>query len=253
MSRFMNPAEFANIARCEKDFWWYRGMRSILFRMLEPRLAGRRLARVLEAGCGTGYFSRLLQSERGWPVVPVDVSAEGLRYAREMGVGRLVQANILDLPFAAGSFDLALSVDVLPHLPRGEEVRAIREFARVLAPGGLLLIRAAALEILRSRHSQFAFERQRFTRSRLRGVAERAGLRVLRSTYANSLLMPVAVAKFRLWEPLLRRPPASGVDPVAPWLDRLLHAALAAEAAWIGAGRSFPAGQSLLLIAEKPR
>jgi hypothetical protein len=38
---------------------------------------------------------------------------------------------------------------------------------------------------------------------------------------------------------------------VAPWLDRLLHVPLALESAWIGAGRGFPAGQSLLLIGEK--
>ena len=251
MKSFMNPAEFANIAGCEKDFWWYRGMRAILFRMLEPHLAGRTIGRALEAGCGTGYFSRLLQTERGWPVIPADISADGLKYARAMGVQRPVQADILELPFAGGVFDMVLSMDVLPHLPRGGEERAVREFARVLAPGGLLVIRAAALDILRSRHSHFAFERQRFTRGRLAAAARAAGIRVLRATYANSLLMPVALAKFRVWEPLLRRPAASGVDPVAPWLDALLYRVLAAEAAWIGSGRGFPLGQSLLLIGEK--
>ena len=60
MSGFMNPAEFANIRRPRENFWWYRGMRAILFRMLEPHLAGRKIGRALEAGCGTGYFSHLL-------------------------------------------------------------------------------------------------------------------------------------------------------------------------------------------------
>ena len=32
----MNPAEFANIRQSEEHFWWYRGMRAILFRMLAP-------------------------------------------------------------------------------------------------------------------------------------------------------------------------------------------------------------------------
>jgi hypothetical protein len=41
------------------------------------------------------------------------------------------------------------------------------------------------------------------------------------------------------------------LEHVAPWLDRLLFAPLAVEAAWIGAGLSFPAGQSLLLVGEK--
>jgi len=82
----MNPAEFANIAQSERELWWYRGMRTILYRMLDPFLAGRKLSTALEAGCGTGYLSRLLQHERKWPVVPLDVSSEGLQYARKMGV-----------------------------------------------------------------------------------------------------------------------------------------------------------------------
>ena len=113
------------------------------------------------------------------------------------------------------------------------------------------MVRTAALDILRSRHSEFAHERQRFTRRRLRELFETAGFRVVRSTYANSLLMPVALAKFRVWEPLQRRPASTGLEHVAPWLDRLLYAPLAVEAAWIGGGGSFPAGQSLLLIGEK--
>jgi len=251
MPGFMNPAEFANIARCEQDFWWYRGMREILFRFLDPHIEGRKFAHVLEAGCGTGYFSHLLQTGRQWPVVPTDISADGLAYARTMGVERAVQSNICSLPFASGAFDLVLSIDVLPHLPPGMDGQAAAEFARVLSPGGLALIRTSALDILRSRHSAFARERQRFTRRRLIGLAESAGLRVRRCTYINSLLLPVALFKFRAWEPLLRRPAASGIQPVAPWLDRLLYSALAVESRWIAAGRGFPAGQSLLLLGEK--
>lgn len=247
----MNPAEFANIAGSEQDFWWYRGMREILFRVLDPYLAGRPVRRALEAGCGTGYLSRLMETERGWPITAMDLSAEGLKYARRLGVTRPAQGDLRSLPFPAGCFDLVLSIDVLAHLPRGEEGAAARELARVLAPGGLLAVRTAAFDFLRSRHSQFAHERQRFTRRRLVETFTAAGLRVLRCTYANSLLLPVAALKFRVWEPLLRRPPASGVDPVVGWLDGLLYSALAAEAAWLGRGGNLPAGQSLILIAQR--
>ena len=247
----MNPAEFANIAACERDFWWYRGMRKILFRMMEPYLAARRIERVLEAGCGTGYFSWLLQRDRHWPMISMDISPEGLRYAREAGVERAVQGDATRIPFASGAFDLVLSIDVLPHLNPGTERAAASEMARTLCAGGLIVVRTSALDILRSRHSAFVYERQRFTRRRLRSLFESAGLRVLRCTYANSLLMPIALAKFRLWEPLQRGPASTGVERVSPWLDRLLYIPLAVESAWIGAGLNFPAGQSLVLIGEK--
>jgi hypothetical protein len=114
------------------------------------------------------------------------------------------------------------------------------------------LLRTAALEILRSRHSEFVGERQRFTRGRLVDLFAGAGLEVRRCTYANSILLPVALAKFRLWEPLMRTPAGSGVEPGPPWLDRLLYRALAAEAEWIGAGHNLPVGQSLVLTGVKP-
>jgi hypothetical protein len=121
----------------------------------------------------------------------------------------------------------------------------------VLVPGGLLVTRVSALDILRSRHSQFAHERQRFTRARLLQLADSCGIAVERCTYANSLLMPVALAKFRVWEPLTSQAPSSGVEPVNPMLDRILYTPLAAEAACIGAGFNFPVGQSLVLVGQK--
>jgi SAM-dependent methyltransferase len=265
----MNPAEFANIANCERDFRWSRGTREILFRLLDRHLTGRPMARALEAGCGTGFFSWLLRNQRHYPVVPMDTNANGLRYTRAMGVERAVQGDTASIPFAgrafdlvfsidmpahlfaSSAFDLVFSIDMPAHLTRGSETDAASEMARVLARGGLIVMRTSALDIRRSRHSAFAYERQRFTRRRLRELFEAAGFRVLRCTYANSLSMPVALAKFRLWEPLQKGPVTTGVQHVAPWLDRLLCVPLAIESAWIGAGVNFPAGQSLLLIGEK--
>jgi len=209
------------------------------------------MGRALEAGCGTGYFTHLLQRERGWPVVPLDFSGDGLHHARELGVGNPVQGDIRCLPFGDGAFDMVLSLDVLAHLPRGEEIGAARELVRVARCGGLVVVRTSALDILRSRHGEFAFERQRFTRRRLMELFAGSGIRVLRCSYLNTLLMPIALLKFRVWEPLLRKAPESGVQAVAPWLDRLLFAPLAVEAAYLGAGKDLPAGQSLLLIGEK--
>jgi SAM-dependent methyltransferase len=247
----MNPAEFANIARAEQRFWWYRGMNEIMFRLLDPIAHGKKFSRVLEAGCGTGYFASLLERRYQWRMFPVDLGWQGLQFAQSLGLGCLTQADVARLPFSTSQFDAVLSMDVIVHFPRGEEEAAMSELARVLAPGGLLAVRVSALDILCSRHSQFAHERQRFTRGRLIKLAERFGIAVERCTYANSLLMPVAFAKFRLWEPLTRRPPSSGVEPVSPGLNRLLSVPLRIEASCIGAGLNFPAGQSLVLIGKR--
>ncbi|MGB9606893.1 MAG: class I SAM-dependent methyltransferase, partial [Bryobacteraceae bacterium] len=162
----MNPAEFHFLAHAEREFWWFRGMRRIMFSMLDPLARIRRIERVLEAGCGTGHFANLLEQRYGWRVVPVDLAREALEYGRRMGVSRLVQADIARLPFSTDSFDAVFSLDVLVHFPRDQEGPAVTELVRVLKPGGLLVLRTAALKLLRSRHSQFTGECQRFTAGR---------------------------------------------------------------------------------------
>lgn len=247
----MNPAEFANIAKAENDFWWYRGMRHIMFGLLDPVARQRKFGRVLEAGCGTGHFAKELADRYHWPMVPLDLGWEGLEYGKGLGISNLTQGDIQSLPYRDQVFDAVVSMDVIVHMPLGDEGKPMAEFRRVLRPGGFLALRASALNILRSHHSIHAMERQRFTRSRLTQLAEKNGFKVLRCTYANSLLLPVALFKFRIVEPLLGGRPESGVRPVAPWLDRLLLGPLQAEARLIPAGVNLPLGQSLILLAER--
>jgi SAM-dependent methyltransferase len=215
-------------------------MREILVRLLDPMVAGRAIRSALDAGVGEQDLARLLQSRYEWCVSP-------------LGLGCLEQFEDRParIPFSDGQFDAVLSLDVLAYLSPGREEVLLREFVRVLAPGGLLVLRAPALKMLRSRHSQFVGERQRFTRVRLSDLVERQGVRVLRSTYANTLMAPLAFTKFRVWEPLLRRPPASAVVPLHPWLNRTLLRPLRLEAMWLGAGLNLPVGMTLMLIGEK--
>jgi hypothetical protein len=94
-------------------------------------------------------------------------------------------------------------------------------------------------------------EKQRYTRRRLVDLMEAQGLRVERATYLNSLLLPVAVTKFRVWEPLAGAPAESGLEPVAAWLNAMLKAVLWLESKWVDWGGSFGVGQSVLVVARK--
>ncbi|MCC6262852.1 MAG: methyltransferase domain-containing protein [Bryobacterales bacterium] len=246
----MNPAEFANIAATEEHFWWFQGMNRMLCDFLDRHHSSGGL--MLEVGCGTGGVSTLF--ERRYPasnVVSMDLAPEGLRYARDRGLRRLALADMRSLPFARNCVQTLLALDVLVHLEPGEERTALDEFVRVLAPGGLLLLRVSAFPWLRSRHSAFVNERQRFRKQDLLPALERSGLTPIRHTYANCLLLPVSLFKFRVWEPLMNAPPESGLRPLPPLFNAALRSILTAEAAWLRHGGSFPVGQSLWVLARK--
>ncbi len=246
----MNPAEFRNIARAEERMWWFVGMRGILDAWI-GRLGAPSFAKVLEGGCGTGYMSRWLEGRFGWRMYPVDLDYGGLCFGNAEGIRRMTQTDITALPFADAAFDAVVSLDVLVHFPQGGEAAALGEFARVLKDGGSLILRVSALDILRSRHSAFAHERQRFTRERIAAAVEAAGFEVLERSYANSLLLPVAWFKFRVWEEWTDQEPRSGVEVPSGWLNTLLRVPLELEAWWLRRGFNLPLGQSLLVLARK--
>ena len=103
-------------------------------------------SRVLEIGCGAGSTSVTL-AIRGYHVHAVDTVPAMLKFARrhasEAGVGHNVLTLLADthlLPFADESFRLVLAIGVIPWLPVAAP--AIREMARVVAPGGGLVVSA---------------------------------------------------------------------------------------------------------------
>ena len=248
----MTPEELHNIYRAEQEFWWYQGMRAITGALLDPLLP-RGLSKGLDAGCGTGMNAQEIEKRYGIRMHGVDLALLGVQYCRKRGLDRSAVASALDLPFGDNTFDFLSSIDVLPVLPPGGDDRALQEFRRVLRPGGWLVLRVAAFHSLRSRHSQYVAERHRYRAGEILGKLAAARFEVLRWSYANSFLSPVAWFKFRVWEHLTRQQPHSGVAAELPsWLNRLLLAILQSEAALLRAGFRFPFGQSLMAVARKP-
>lgn len=115
---------------------WSR--REILDPVMLARVDAGSCARALDIGCGEGRFCRLLR-RRGIEAVGVDPTRALLDEARRrdpQGDYREGRAEALDFP--AESFDLAVSYLTLIDIP--DFRAAIREMARVLRPGGRLLV-----------------------------------------------------------------------------------------------------------------
>jgi ubiquinone/menaquinone biosynthesis C-methylase UbiE len=99
----------------------------------------------LDAGCGTGYFSRML-SDKGIKVTGVDASSSmieaAIKLARKSTNDSLLQFEVVQtierLPFDDQSFSGCICLSVLEYLHRPSN--ALDELARILKPGGILII-----------------------------------------------------------------------------------------------------------------
>ena len=121
---------------------WYEHLYATLHALLRRELmppAGCPRPRALDAGCGTGFQTAIL-AEMGYAVHGLDLSHRLLGGARErLGGAPLVQGDAEALPYAAGAFDAATCCgSTLSYV--GDAPRALSEIARVLRPGGRLLV-----------------------------------------------------------------------------------------------------------------
>ncbi len=246
----MEPGEYDLIAALEERHWWYTGMRAsareVLRAALKPRSAS---LDILDAGCGAGGGLRWL-AEFG-RVTGLDVHPRAVELARRSSP-RVCRASVLAVPFAAASFDLVTSFDVLYHRAVLDDEQALREFARVLRPGGWLLARVPAHDRLRGAHDVQVHTRHRYARAELRAKVAQAGLDVCRLTYAGGFLLPPALLRRTLQRGAVAASSAhSDVSQPPPLLNALLGAALRLESRWLRRW-DIPAGLSLLVLARRP-
>jgi SAM-dependent methyltransferase len=244
----MNPAEYAAMFAVEDRHWWYVGVR----REVERWLAGIRPAdgtelRILDAGCGTGGLLANLRTP-GWRA-GVEISAHGIGFARTRGRAALAQASVSALPFAAESFDAVVSIDVLCHAGV-EERQAVEEAARVLRPGGRLLVQVPAFEWLYGEHDAAVWTKRRYRRAEIAGLLADAGLTARRCAYRNALLFPAAaIARLAKRGPTSRDGARSDVRPVPAPVNLVLSVVLALERRL---RVPFPLGLSVFCVGEKP-
>jgi len=134
--------------RWDVDEFFRTGERDVaeLMRHLAEHDAMPRPRRALDFGCGVGRLTRALAA-RFERVDGVDVSPTMVESAKRFaGADTRIHYHVGSSPdlraFADGSFDLVLSILVLQHIPPPWSEAYVREFARVAAPGGILLFQA---------------------------------------------------------------------------------------------------------------
>ncbi len=222
-----------------QDYWWHRARADLLHEVFGPFLGTPR--RTLDVGSADAPSVGWMRGDH--PHVTLDLFPEGL----EPGEG--VCGSATALPFADESFDVVSAFDVVEHCE--DDARAVSELARVLTPGGRMLLSVPAYQWAWSDHDVRAGHHRRYTRPRFTALVEEAGMEVERSTYAFGAVFPLFVAERARRR--LRRTPAEGarLPEVSPRADRVLMGLCRVDQRLLHS-RDLPFGSSIFVAAVKP-
>jgi SAM-dependent methyltransferase len=243
-----SAGHFAELHALEAGHFWFRARNKLVqfcFKRYFPRAAS-----FLEIGCGTGFvLSGLHRRFSDVHLAGSEIFTTGLDFARKRLPGiDLFQMDARRLPFEA-EYDVIGAFDVLEHIEEDECVLA--SIFRACRPGGGLMLTVPQHRFLWSVMDDYACHKRRYTRRELVGKVERAGFQVVRTTSFVTLLLPLLV--FSRWKRNCHR---AAFDPLEEFrIGRLTNATLekilAFERFLITWGISFPAGGSLLLVAQR--
>lgn len=248
------PEYYARLRELEGDNWWNAGMRDVaaaLLRLVTLPESGT----MLDVGCGSGQTMSWFRSlHPGWRTVGIDVSGDAVAAARRDEV-RVSRASGLELPFAARSVDVVVTLDVIQHLPLGGgDRRALVEMRRVLRPGGLLLLRTNA-QATPHVPDDPEYNFHKYRPDELRAKLSLSGFDVIRLSRINGMLglaeipreLRAAHERGRAAYNGVLAHPRSGPE----WSRRLKHGWLQLEGRAVAAGARLPLGRTIIALARR--
>lgn len=224
----------------QPDYWWYRARTHLLEQALGGFLGSP--DHVLDVGSADGPSVGWVRA--GVRRTCVDVDPRGL----VAGTGICASAEAL--PLHDDAFDAVVAFDVIEHC--ADESLALGELARVLRPGGRLLLSVPAYRWAWTDHDVRAGHHTRYTRRRIVAVVRAAGLGVDRSTYAFISTFPFfAAARLVRKARSTRGEDQQRIPQVGPRVDRLLTGLSRVDGRLL---RRFdlPFGSSVFVAAHKP-
>lgn len=242
----MDPQFYERVFRLQGTHWWYAGRKrflDVILRSIRP------CGTVLDVGCGPGsmlhYFGKF------GTVVGVDRYLPALNMTRTHFTGPLLQGDCSRLPFSDGQFSMVAACEMLYHRNVADVRQAVTELARLVEPGGHLLIVDSAYSACSSAHDEAAHGARRFTKEMLTAYCQDAGLELLHATYAYALLLPV-VRVVRWLKSFRANTDQPGEELHESWgvLNRLLICWFALEAQVAGRW-GLPCGLSIQILCRK--
>lgn len=233
----MDLKEYKNVFENEESHFYYVANHKIILSLVKNYLTNtKRIKSILDAGCGTGFLAKKL--EKHGKVFAIDISPHAIKFAKRRKI-RPKLASVTKIPFKDNHFDLLVSIDVLYHKRVDDDEKALKEFYRVLKPGGILILRLPAYKWLKLAHDKIVHTRARYEKNELRDKLSGSGFDIEKLSYTNSVLLPLALLS-----------PKSTIKRMPNFLNSLLIRALSLES-YILPKFDLPFGLGLIAVSRK--
>ena len=233
------------LRQSDTEHWWFRSKAALVATAQRRVPRGSTAGWLADLGAGSGGVTSML----GWDpnrLLVVEGNKALVDQARNRHGLNAVRGEVDHLPVAAGTVDVVCLLDVLEHLV--DPQTTLREAARVLGPGGQLVVNVPAHPSLWSPADEFLGHVRRYTRPALRREVEAAGFQPCILTHVFSWLVPPVWLTRRV----TRSPsPELGLERTSPTIDRLAMALTLVERSLIGRV-TIPFGTSILCVARRP-
>ena len=245
----MERKVYDRLIAMEATHWWCVGRRKILKKALDTHIKKEKKAlSILEIGCGSGGNLPLLSNYGKVYGTEIDDemrSAANDRKCCEVKKGTFLPEG--EIPFDE-KFDLICMFNVLEHIE--DDGLAMKKIVGKLNSGGKLLITVPSYPFLWSQGDIDAHHFRRYVKKSLKAVLQSQNLKILYTTYFNTLLFPIVF--------FIRRFSKKGMDNYdvknfsTGGLNGVLTKIFTSESLWISKNRSLPFGDTLLMLAQKP-
>jgi SAM-dependent methyltransferase len=177
----------------------------------------------------------------------IDMSSRAIEYCKERGLNDVSVGDATVLQYPDASFDAIIILDVIEHIE--DDAAACRELARVLKPGGIVIIMVPAFMFLWGVTDVLSHHYRRYTKREIVARVKGANLSIARATYFNTFLFPL-IALVRVTVRLLKIPVTSESEMGGSLGNAILYAIFRLESLALKY-MNFPFGVSVLLVAIK--
>lgn len=241
----------------ESNYFWFLSRNAIVFETFEKLCnSNNELTNqnVLDIGCGTGGFSKILQIN-GYNVYGLDTEPLALDYCRKRGLKNLYNCYIHEINDKIKEnengqlveFKTAFALDVIEHIE--DDNKAVNDIYDLLPKGGYLVATVPAYQWLWSQHDITHMHYRRYNLGNFTNLLKSNNFHINYSSYFNTLLFPAVVTK-RYLDKLTNKVNHDPVDKVSDSMNKLLKSIFDKEKSLIP-NIKLPFGLSIIVVAQK--